>query len=137
MQIEERITFLDDVQIMEVDFSGVTFKDSAQVDVIYDQITVHIKQTRRQWYFLVNYLNCEVRPEALLAWENRGGRLNLGYSLGSVRFNAINQMGVELSRRAREDPIYSIVVDTRELGLESIAKMRDRMLAKQARARTE
>ena len=132
--ISERIAFDDDTQVMEVDFTNLSFDSSVEVDKIHDEITACIKRTKRQWYFVFNYLNCQVRPDARRSWEARGQRLNLGHSLGSVHFNAGDRMGIELARRSREEPFYSNVVGSRERALGLIAAMRAQTQARQASA---
>lgn len=85
---EKRITFHDDFQIMEVDFSHLRFASSAQVNAFYDEIDRRIEATGRKWYFLVNYDHCEIEQAAWFAFGYRGKKVNLAHSLGTVRFNA-------------------------------------------------
>jgi len=72
-----RITFLPDLEVMEVDFSDITLESSAQVHEVYDLLDARILATRRKWFFLVNYRDCHIYPEAWIAFANRGKKLNL------------------------------------------------------------
>ncbi|KAA3621985.1 MAG: hypothetical protein DWQ08_13330, partial [Proteobacteria bacterium] len=49
----DRIEFHHDLEVMEVDFSDVTFDNSRMVDEFYDEIERQIETTGRDWYFLV------------------------------------------------------------------------------------
>jgi len=60
-QFSERIQFLDEHQIMDVDFSNLTFDTSAMVDEFYDEVERKIAHSGRdKWYFLVNYKNTRI-----------------------------------------------------------------------------
>lgn len=124
MDFADRIVFDRKNEIMEVDFSHVTFEHSQQVDEIYDQIAKCLEQTGCQWYFLVNYKDCRIYLEARLAWQNRGKKLNTAYSLGSVRYQVSQATSEELVQRAKQDRFYANQVDTREQGLKVIDGMK-------------
>ena len=87
--IDKRITFLDDDEIMEVSFEDLTFANSVDVNRFYDRLEERIAETEHdQWFFLVNYCNTKIEPEAWFAFSRRGKDLNLAHSMESVRFDA-------------------------------------------------
>lgn len=96
--LDKRITFHDDDQIMEVSFQNFSFVTSAQVNAFYDRIEERIAETGEDlWFFLVDYRDTRIEPEAWLAFSRRGKALNLAHSMGSVRFDAS-----EITRRQIE-----------------------------------
>lgn len=87
--IDDRIVFHDEDQIMEVTFEGVTFRHSLDVNQFYDRIEQRIAETGQTlWFFLVNYCDTRIEPDAWFAFSRRGKELNLAHSMGSVRFDA-------------------------------------------------
>lgn len=118
--LAERIKFHSDEQIMEVDFSDHTFATSADVNLFYDEISRQIADTNQKWYFLVNYGNTEILPEAWYNWAVRGGRLNKTYSLGTVRFAPQEKTKQDIQKRARADEFNPNLVSTREEALARI-----------------
>lgn len=109
---------------MEADFSGLTFETSAQVHALYDHLDAQLTATRQKWFFLVNYRNCRIYPEAWIAFANRGKKLNLEWSLGSVRYAARGEMRSEIMTRAEQDNFDSNLFPSREAALAEIARMR-------------
>ena len=98
---EKRITFHDDLQIMEVDFSNVTFEDARQVNDFYDVIDEKIAATGRDWYFLVNYFNCQLTQWAWLPFARRGKLVNLAHSMGTARLRRRRGNGQDDPRKVR------------------------------------
>jgi len=72
--------------IMELDFSDFEFSSSALVDDYFDLVDRAAMSSGRQWYVLVNLRNCHVWPEAWIAFAHRGRKINVNYSLGTVRY---------------------------------------------------
>ena len=100
-RLPERITFHPEIETMEADFSDLLLNDPASVEFFYDAVEECIRQSGRdKWFFLVNYRNCRIMPEAWLAHSLRGKRLNLTHSLGTVRFDASPETRAEIARRA-------------------------------------
>lgn len=121
---DQRISFLPDLEVMEADFSNLTFATSAQVREFYDQLDTRISATRRKWFFLVNYLECHIYPEAWIAFANRGKQLNLAWSLGSVRFAARGETRSEILTRAEQDNFDPNLFPSRSAALDEIARLR-------------
>lgn len=82
----ERIHFLDELQIVEVDFSEFEFSSSKIVNDFYDLLDALIERSGERWYILVNYHKCSIWPEAWVAFAHRGKKVNVSYSLGTVRY---------------------------------------------------
>ncbi|MEM7506153.1 MAG: hypothetical protein AAF415_05360 [Pseudomonadota bacterium] len=82
----ERIHYLPDLDVIELDFSDLAFSSSQTVNDVYDAIEGVIRQAGRQCYFIVNYRDCSVWPEAWVAYAHRGKRIAVNYALGTVRY---------------------------------------------------
>ena len=107
-EFDSRITFHDAEQVMEADFSGFHFDDSATVNRFYDHIEERIAATGEDlWFFLVNLNGMRCDPPAWVAYSRRGKALNLAHSMGSVRFDASRETAAQIERDAateRFDP---------------------------------
>ena len=86
---DERIQFFEELQTIEVDFSDFVFSSSKIFNDFHDRLDQLIEATGERWYIVVNYHHCSIWPEAWVAFAHRGKKINLSYSLGTVRyFNA-------------------------------------------------
>ena len=56
------------------------------VNDFYDVAYQLIESTGKRWYFIVNYHQCRIWPEAWVAFAHRGKKVNVSYSLGTVRY---------------------------------------------------
>ena len=121
---EQRIKFLPDQQIMDVDFSDLTFYHSRDVADFYDLAQAKIEASGQRWYFLVNYNNCKIMPEAWVSYAQRGKELNEGGSLGSVRYAAGAETEEEIRLRAQSRGFRPNVRNTRELALARIDELK-------------
>lgn len=83
-----RIDFLDELQVLDLDFSDYLFDNSQAVHSFFDAIDAEIEQTGRKWRIAVNFRNCKIWPEAWVAYAHRGKRVNTLYALASVRYAA-------------------------------------------------
>jgi hypothetical protein len=82
-----RITVLEDLDVIEVDFSELSFHDSNSVNDFYDVLDMIVGATDRDWYFAINIRDCSVWPEAWIAFAHRGKKLKEACSLGTVRYS--------------------------------------------------
>ena len=82
----ERIKFLYELDAVEIDFSNFKFTSSPIVNHFYDVVERMIEATGRKWYIIVNYQDCSIWPEAWVAFAHRGKKVNVSYSLGTVRY---------------------------------------------------
>jgi hypothetical protein len=97
-----RINFLEKLQIAEIDFSKFEFDSSKTVNEFYDLLDQLIENTGQRWYIIVNYHECSIWPEAWVAFAHRGKKVNLSYSLGTVRY--IEQSGASDDSTLLNDP---------------------------------
>lgn len=123
--IDERIIFHDDIEVMEVDFSNLSFATTADVNTIYDGIASQLQETGKKWYFIVNYADTEVLPEAWYTWSERGKKLNQEFSLGTVRFDPREETRQKILKRARADEFNPNLVGNREEALQRVDDLRN------------
>ena len=83
---DDRIRFFEELQIIEVDFSDIEFTSSKSVNDFYDRLDQLIESSGERWYIIVNYHHCSIWPEAWIAFAHRGKKVNVSYSLGTVRY---------------------------------------------------
>jgi hypothetical protein len=121
---EDRIQFHEELEVMDVDFSDLTFRTSVDVNECYDLIESRVGATKCKWYFLVNYRNCHIEPEAWFAYAHRGKLLNEASSLGSVRYSADHETRAEIRAKAAEEKFDANLFASREAALARIAEMR-------------
>ena len=113
------VRFIDDLDVVEIDFAGLEFKSSKIVNEFFDVVEKLVEATGRRWYFLVNYGGYSVWPEAWVAFAHRGKRLNVTFSRGTARYEESADNGVERSREF--DPS---ILGTREAALARIEQMK-------------
>lgn len=118
-----RIQMLKDAETIEVDFSNFEFSSAKVVNDFYDVIDETVETTGRTWYFLVNYRDCRVWPEAWVAFAHRGKKVNVNYSLGTVRY--VEQETTDGSKGLREsDRLDPDMFNSREEAVARIQEMR-------------
>ncbi len=81
-----RVHTLDEYETIELDLSDFEFSSAAIVNEFYDVIEELVAASGRDWYFLVNYRDCRIWPEAWIAFAHRGKKINAICSLGTVRY---------------------------------------------------
>jgi hypothetical protein len=119
-----RVRFDDDAAIMEVDFSGITFAHSRDVDDCYDEIEALVEGRGRKWYFLVNYEDTRIFSEAWIRYAARGKALNEAWSLGSVRYAPGSETETDIRLRAQSGGFRPNIRNTRDEALERIDEMK-------------
>lgn len=119
-----RLSFLDDLQVMDVNFSNVTFAHSADVNAFYDHIEDRARETGKKWFFLVDYNNCRINPEAWVSYAQRGKKLNIEFGLGSVRYATGSETEQEICLRAESQDFRPNIRNTRQEALERIEEMK-------------
>jgi len=122
----ERISFHDSIVTMEVDFSSLTFTDTVAVDTFYDEVERRLAATNKRWYFLVNYTDCVIAPEAWDRFAERGKIANVDYGLGTVRVGATSQTRETIRQRAGLESFRANIYDTRDQALLVLGEMRKR-----------
>lgn len=122
---DDRIVFHHAAQIMEVDFSDILFDSAQQVNAFYDLVDEKIAATgQAKWYFLVNYKNCRLSPGAWIPFSNRGKKVNIAASLGSVRFAVSDETGKNILRQSEKEDFDPNLFSSRQAAVDHIAEMR-------------
>lgn len=119
-----RLKFDERNKVMEVDFSNITFAHSLDVDMFYDFIEACIAETASKWFFLVDYNQCRINPEAWIRYAQRGKRLNINHGLGSVRYATGSETEAEIRLRAESQDFRPNIRNTRAEALETINELR-------------
>jgi len=119
-----RVKFLDDDLIMDIDLSDFTLSHSRDVDDFIDYLQARIETSGRRWYFLINYNNCHVAPAAWVQWAKRGKDLNVGGSLGTVRYEAGSETESDIRLRAETQGFRPNIRNTRTEALARIAELK-------------
>ena len=120
-----RVQFLFERQIMDVDFSHFSFDTNADVNSFYDHIEKRIAETGvPKWYFLVNYQDCVIDMRAWISFSQRGKRLNIAHSLGSVRYGTSAATEAEIRSQAGRQNFQPNIRVTRDEALARIEEMR-------------
>ena len=123
-EFRDRVRFLDDAQIMDVDFSDITFEHSRDVNDCYDVLDELVAATGKRWYFLVNYENTKIFSAAWVEYAARGKSLNEAGSLGSVRYAPGSETETDIRLRAESGGFRPNIRNTREEALERIEEMK-------------
>lgn len=120
-EIDRRIIFHDALQVMEVDFSGLSLNSSAEVNAFYDRVEERIGATGEDlWFFLINYSDSRIDAEAWFAFSRRGKTLNLGHSMGTVRYDASEETRRQIERAAGTEAFDANLFTDRDAALARI-----------------
>jgi len=123
-QYSDRVIFHKQLQVMEIDVSDLTFDSSRMVDEYYDEIERQVAEQDAKWYFLVNYKNCRIFELAWIRFAQRGKRLNLAHSLGSVRYAVADDLSESMESRAKAEHFDPNLFSSREKALAEIERMK-------------
>lgn len=130
-EMDARITFHDDIEVMEADFADFDFSDSATVNAFYDRLEARIAETGENlWFFLVNYSRCRIDSDAWFAFSRRGKALNLAHSMGSVRFDASDETRRQIERSAGTEAFDANLFADRAGALARIAELPSKRVRK-------
>lgn len=124
-ECEARLGFLAEARVFDVDFSDFTFSDTATVHAFYDVIDHMLWKSAARWFFMVNYRGCQIEPDAWAAFASRGKKVNLKYSLGTVRYDASPGTAEEIRRKADTEAFDPNLCASRDAALRRIAVMRE------------
>ena len=120
----QRIQFIDGDDTIELDLSGFEFSSSKVVNEFYDVLDRIIEATGRSWYFVVNYRDCTIWPEAWVAFAHRGKKVKVSYSLGTVRYIERDPADVGAANEAGESVDDPDMYSSREQALAHISSLR-------------
>ena len=122
--LDARITFHDDLPLMEADFSDFHFDSSAITNRFYDRLEARIAATGEPlWFFMINLNGTRIEPDAWIAYSRRGKALNLAHSMGSVRFDASDETRRQILRASNTDAFDPNLCASREDALARIAAL--------------
>ena len=124
--VAERLTFHKGLETLEVDFSGMTFRGAAEVEAFYDVVDAKVDESGSRWYFLVNYEDCTIAPEAWAAFAERGKRANISYGLGTVRFGVNVDVRGSIRSHAQSAQFRANLFASRDAAVLALADMRRR-----------
>ncbi|MDJ0638287.1 MAG: hypothetical protein QNJ20_05595 [Paracoccaceae bacterium] len=123
-EIDDRVVFHEDDQILEIDLSDYTLENSADVNLLYDRLETLIAESgESQWFFLINYRGTKIDPGAWFAHARRGKDLNLAHSMGSVRYDASEDTRRQIERSAGTDNFDPNLFADRESAYERLKAM--------------
>ena len=123
---QDRIIFHDVMETLEVDFSNKTFGNAADVDAFYDEADRLLAATGRRWYFLINYTDCVIAPEAWDRYAARGKQTNIAPGLGTVRVGASEQTREAIRQQAGREMFRANMFATRDQAMLALGEMRKR-----------
>ncbi len=123
---KERIIFHDTLEVMEVDFSHMTFATREQIDEFYDEVDRQLEDAKRRWYFLVNYIGCVIQPEVWKHFAARGKHANITYGLGTVRIGATDETRETIREKAKTDKFRANLYATRDEAFSALTDMQRR-----------
>lgn len=130
-EMDRRITFHDDMQIMEADFSNFNFDGTQLVNQFYDRLETRIAETGEElWFFLVNLNGTRIDHTAWTAYSRRGRALNMAHSMGSVRFDASEETRRQIERAANTEAFDPNLFTDRDSAIARIATMESKRRAK-------
>lgn len=117
-----RIKLLDELDVIEVDFSDFEFSNSKLVNDFYDEIEEQIASTGCDWYFVTNFKNCSIWPEAWVAFAHRAKKIQVNNSLGSVRYSQTASVGAKTPANKTDNQPDEY--ESREAALAQIEEMK-------------
>jgi branched-chain amino acid transport system ATP-binding protein len=124
----DRISFHDAMEMLEVDFSHKTFSNAADVDAFYDEADRRLAATGRRWYFLINYTDCVITPDAWERFAARGKQTNIADGLGTVRVGASEQTREAIRQEAGREMFRANMFATRDQAMLALGEMRKRKM---------
>jgi branched-chain amino acid transport system ATP-binding protein len=127
--IQDRITFHESLETMEVDFSEMTFSTKQEIDAFYDEVDRQLTSSGRRWYFLVNYIECVIDPDMWSEFAARGKNSNVNHGLGTVRIGAAAETRDSIRERAKTEKFRANLYASRDEALFALGEMRKRRQA--------
>ena len=113
-----------DKAIAEVDFSGMSFEHSRDVNDVFNWIEEAIRPTGHKWYFLFNYEGTRIQSPAWLQYSLRAEHLRDHFSMGSVRFAAGSETETDIRLRAEARTTRPNIRNTRAEALERLDEIK-------------
>ena len=125
-RFRDRLRFIEALETLDVDFSGLVFSSKEDIDEFYDEVDRLLQGTNHRWYFLVNYTGCTVADDVWDHFGERGKHSNITHGLGTVRFGVSAPMREIIRARAMLAQFRANVYETREEALGALRDLRKR-----------
>lgn len=125
VDFSERISFHDDDEVVEIDLTDVVLDNAHTVDDLQMVLERALAPTGRKWFFLINYLRSTIYPEAWIAFANVGRKINLTYSLGTVRFNTPEETQAAIEDHAEDHDFDPNIAPYRDAAYAEILALRE------------
>jgi branched-chain amino acid transport system ATP-binding protein len=125
-KFRDRVKFIEPLETLDVDFSDLAFTSKEEIDEFYDEVDRLLEESKRHWYFLVNYSGCRIADEVWEHFGERGKRSNVTYGLGTVRFGVSAPTRETIRAHAMQAQFRANVFDTRDEALLALADLRRR-----------
>ncbi|MBC6439241.1 MAG: hypothetical protein GDA49_02255 [Rhodospirillales bacterium] len=107
----QRIRFDHETNIAELDLSDLEFDSSTAVNAFYDRISAALEATGKKWFLMVDHTDCNIWPEAWIAFAYRSKKAAAAYALGVARYAMCpsgNQPAASGMFSSREDAMADI-----------------------------
>jgi branched-chain amino acid transport system ATP-binding protein len=124
--LQDRLTLHEDIGALEADFTGMRFTSTADVDAYYDVADGLLAATGKRWYFLVNYTDCVIEPQAWERFAARGKNTNIRYGLGTVRVGTSASARETIREHAQREFFRANIYESRDQAVLALGEMRKR-----------
>ncbi|WP_071674369.1 hypothetical protein [Nioella nitratireducens] len=122
--LDARIIFHDDLQVMEVDFTSFRFEDTETVNRFYDRAEARIAATGEPlWFFLINLSDAYIDTAVWFDYSRRGKALNMAHSMGSVRFDPSEATRRQIERDANTEAFDPNLHADRDTAIERLKSL--------------
>lgn len=122
--VDEMITIHEARQVVEVDFTGLYFHTTKDVNAFYDRLEERLQETGEPlWFFAVNTQDYRVDGEAWFAFTRRGRDLNEAHSMTTVRFDASPETVAQIARNAGTDRATPNLFPSRDAALAHLSTL--------------
>ncbi|MEM6478836.1 MAG: hypothetical protein AAF647_07300 [Pseudomonadota bacterium] len=102
--LDARITLHEAAEVLEVDLSGLVFKESAHANAYFDRLEARISEAGEPlWFFLVNASDYRVWDEAWFAYTRRGKECHAAHSMGTVHVDTSDLTRQQIERTRGTD----------------------------------
>lgn len=126
-----RVALNDDLQVAEIDLSGLRLDTSGEVNALYDAIEAALAESGEElWFFVINYSDFRIDSDAWYTHHRRGKALNLGHSMGTVRFDMSEETQRQIERTAETESFDPNLFADRDGALARVAELPSKRRAK-------
>ncbi|MEO1796444.1 MAG: hypothetical protein AAFR53_05460 [Pseudomonadota bacterium] len=130
--LDARITLHEAAEVLEIDLTGLVFKDSAQANAYFDRIETRIAEAGEPlWFFLVIGTDYRVWDEAWFAYTRRGKECHAAHSMGTLHVDASDMTAKQIARTRGTDLYDPNLFASRDAAWEDIktrpSKRRERI----------